>query len=92
MESKPLEYSTTSVICVTCGIEFQTTVAHLFGRQFTIGKYCPDCSARFSEIEQYQEDCKLEAENMSIRRRWRENCGIDPRYQAKDFANFDTST
>ena len=91
MESKPLEYSTTTIICATCGMEFETTVAHLFGRQFTIGKYCHDCAERLQEIEQYQEDCKLEAEKMSIRRRLRENCGIDPRYQVKDFTNFDTN-
>jgi len=91
MDNKSLEYSTTTVICATCGIEFETTVAHLFGKQFTIGKYCHDCAARLSEIEQYQKDYELEVANMKIRRRWRENCGIDPRYQVKDFTNFNTN-
>ena len=59
------EYSTTTGPSATCGIEFETTVAHLFGKQFTIGKYCHVLpAARLSEIKQYQKIYQLEVANM----------------------------
>jgi len=86
-----VQYSTTKQICAECGTEFETKVATLFGRQFIIGRHCALCSEKYLEIEQQKRNTEKQAEITAQRRRWRENCGIAPRYMSEDFSTFNTN-
>jgi len=85
-----LEYLTEKRICAVCGKEFETTITTLFGRQFILNRYCQQCSAKLLEIEHQKDETAKQAEISSQRRRWRENCGISPRFMVEDFSTFKT--
>ena len=89
MENNNVSYSETTAICQNCGVEFTAKVYCVLGHSFT-QKQCKSCHDKYLEQETHKEENEKLAEITSQRRRWRQNCGIDPRYMSKDFSTFDT--
>lgn len=89
MNEKSVIYTESLAICQDCGIEFTAKVYRVLGHSIT-QKQCKSCHDKFLELERQKEENEKSAEITAQRRRWRENCGIDPRYMSKDFSTFDT--
>jgi DNA replication protein DnaC len=82
-------YTETNAVCQDCGTEFTAKVYNVLGHQFP-QRYCRECSAKLIEQERLAGEATRQAEIATIRRKWRENCGIGLRYMSSDFSTFKT--
>ena len=89
MNKKSVVYREALAICKECGREFTAKIYTVLGHEIT-QSHCRECSDKLTTIEKQKEESQRQNEITSQRRRWRENCGIDPRYMCKDFSTFET--
>jgi len=75
--------------CQKCGAEFQGKIYLCLSHKIP-QQVCPQCSEKILEQERKEEEMQRQTEIASIRKIWRENCGIDPKYMGEDFSTFDT--
>ena len=85
-----IKYLKVEKICAICGNQFEGTETTLFGHKILIGRYCQSCSDKILEIESQKDEMEKQADISSQRRRWRDNCGISPRYMTENFSTFKT--
>jgi DNA replication protein DnaC len=76
------------LICQKCGVEFTGITYVILGHEIP-QKLCRACSDEIITQEKEAEKTKRQADITAQRRRWRESCGIEPRYMSEDFSTFD---
>lgn len=89
MEKLSVKYEDRVLVCKQCGAEFEGKV-YIIQEHEIPQRHCQPCSDKIIEQEQQEEEAKHKAELSTIRRRWRENCGIGLRYMSEDFSTFKT--
>jgi len=73
-----------------CGKEYDAKVVQCLGENLVMGGgFCHDCRKILEANEREAEKIKQELANKGQRRLWRKRCGIPPKFQKKNFANFD---
>jgi DNA replication protein DnaC len=72
-----------------CKKEYEATILNLLGARIIWGSgYCPDCAKKVEEEREAKEKLVRESEIMATRRRWRNCCGIPPKFMNEDFSTF----
>ena len=90
MDEKSVNYEEIIAICKNCGQEFTAKVYICLGHKIP-QNYCRTCSDALIAEERQKDEMVKEAEISGQRRRWRENCGIGPRYMSEDFSTFESN-
>lgn len=73
-----------------CGKEYDAKVVQCLGENLVMGGgFCQDCRKILEANERKAEKVKQDLANKGQRRLWRKRCGIPPKFQKKNFANFD---
>ena len=78
--------------CKGCQEEYEAKIVSLMGANYVMGAgYCPKCRRKRVKEENEREEAERLAEIAKTRLRWRENCGIPPKFMKEEFGTFDKS-
>jgi len=77
-------------VCRNCKKEYEAKVYSLLGSRILVGQvYCEDCAKKLFEAEEASKKAAQQVAIASIRKRWRQECGIPPKFMFEDFETFD---